>query len=306
MSRKFKQCNRLPPSRPCPQPPQSQITQELQEGDPSPYLVPRSVFSDQVGVKRASSVLLPNGLAPLVIPDSSMNVQPQQTHKSQLLSTDNEDVPPKVPPKSPKTLIRAFPQPRKIRETPTSATSPFSALPTANSSMTSINTIDSRNSPKPWTSPIRGRSPLGNQSLINAREVPPGLPIRKQSEPTLGYEKATIHHNNTQLEGIRGRSVTGTGHQRAESEASILNRARRIMRRGDTALQRNLSRTLRLQDSAGSLTQALPQGIHVGIARDEMTACEIRRLKQLAQLSVKGFKVLKETDVLSLTMVCYR
>ena len=301
MSREIKQIHRMPPSRSLPQPSQPHIAKVFQEEDhPSPYLVPRSVFSNQAGMNRASSVLLPKNLLPLVIPNSSTNFQPIQIHRPQSPTTDSEDLPPEVPPKSPKTLIRAFPQPRKVRETPTSGTSPFSVLQTANSSVTSIDTIDSRNSPKPWASPVRGRSPLVIQASIDARKIPREKPIRKQSEPTLIYEKAKAHHNHTPLEGVRGRFVTGSGHQRAESEASILNRAR-PMRRGDMTLQRSLSRTLKLQGSVEE--PELPQGMQVEVACNEMTACEIRRLKQLAQLSVKDFRVLSETDVSSLTRV---
>ena len=150
---------------------------------------------------------------------------------------------------------------------------------------------------------MRGRSPLSSQASIDAREVLRGLPMRKQSEPTLIYETAKIHLSHAPLEGMRGRFVAGSGHQRAESEASILNRAR-PMRRGDTTLQRSLSRTLKFQDSVDSPTQELPQGIHMEIARDKMMACEIRRLKELAELSVKEYRVLTESDVSNLTRVC--
>ena len=303
MTRTFRQVTQTGPLQSVPHPTQSQIIKVAQEVEtPSPFSVPRSVFSNLIGEKRASSVLLPNGLAPLVIPNSSTDLLPAQAYLSLSPTVNDEDRPPKVPPKSPKTLIRAFPQPRKVRETPTSAGSPFSISHTANSSVTSFSTVDSRNSPKPWTSPVRGRSPLSTQNFADAsNEAPRRLSRRKQSEPTLFSERPNVHHVQTQVESSpRSRFVANTGHQRAESEASILNRAR-PMRRGDMTLQRGLSRNMMLQEPVNLPTNELPQGMLSGMANEKLTACEIRRLKHLAELNIRDFRVLNETEVSSMT-----
>ena len=118
--------------------------------------------------RRASSTLLPNGLAPLVIPTNDQYTLPARAYRPSAVE-EAEDLPPKVPPKSPNTLIRAFPQPRK---TPTSATTCSSlASHTANSSVTSFSTLDSRASPKPWGTPVRGQSPFNHYRKLSIADA---------------------------------------------------------------------------------------------------------------------------------------
>ena len=271
----------------------------------SPYLVARSVFSNLAGERRASSVLLPKGLAPLVIPKSSTDYPSREAYQSPSSIGDTEDLPPRVPPKSPKTLIRAFPQPGKVRETPTFTSSRSSKSHTTNSSVTSIGTVDSRTSPKPWTSPLRGRSPLSTQKTSDPNsKASKRISIQKQSELTPVNERIKTHPKQAQVESSnKSRFAASTGHQRAESETSIVNRAR-PMTRGETTLQRHLSRNLKLQDPIKLLTDELPQGMPLGIASHRMAPCEIRRLKQLAELNIRDFKVLNEMEVSNLTRVC--
>ncbi|MCJ1311656.1 hypothetical protein MMC25_005329 [Agyrium rufum] len=294
-----------------------------------PLSPPRSIFSSDVSSsmataeekaeRRASSILLPHGLAPLVIPSASVESLPSQIYRPSAStpdSTGSRDIPPRVPPKSPKTLIKAFPHPRKTPKTPVSANSnsTSSVCHTANSSVTSFSTNESRASPKPWASPIRGMSPrsparalylheeiipgtanglVSNTGTIRAKDPP--FPNKFRFNESVRAE-AELPYSNSPPKSPRGPFA---GHQRAESEASILNRGR-PMKRGDMSLQRNVSRGLYMPESE-SFNEDLPTGIKPGIATKEMYPDELRRLRKLAEARATSYKVLREVDVTALT-----
>ena len=261
--------------------------------------------------RRASSMILPHGLAPLVIPANDEYRLPAQAYRPS--SAEEEDAPPKVPPKSPKTLIKAFPYPRK---TPTSAHSFSSASQTPNSShtasssVTSFSTVDTTASPKPWATPVRAHSPLRyatSPSLSSGRPSPVPWSVFNTSNDNLlkhKREQASVDERmiSKPTSGLRF-AANAPGHQRgaSASEVSVINRGR-PMKRGDISLHRNLSYNSKRSGSAQGASD-LPQGICLGDAVSHMTYEERKSLKNQAQAQVARFEILHERDVSDLSKV---
>ena len=277
-------------------------------------------FSDQLGddsrtkkrsekaERRASSMILPHGLAPLVIPANDEYRLPAQAYRPS--TVEEEDVPPKVPPKSPKTLTRAFPYGRK---TPTSASSCSSAPHTASSSVTSFSTVDTTASPKPWATPVRAHSPLRyatSPGSSGGRASPIPLSVYNTSNENLlkhKREQASVDDRMMMkpTSGLRFAANVPT-HQRgmSTSDTSVINRGR-PMKRDEASLQRGLGYATK-RPGSGQDTSNLPQGMPIDDAISQLSYEESRDLKKQAQAQVARFEVLREKDVSDLSKVFCR
>ena len=256
--------------------------------------------------RRASSMILPHGLAPLVIPANEEYTLPAQAYRPS--AVEEEEIPPMVPPKSPKTLINAFQYPRK---TPTSAHSFSSSSHTANSSVTSFSTVDTTASPKPWATPIRAHSPLRyatSPSSSSGRPSPVPWSVYNTSNENLlkhKREQASVDERMTAkpTSGLRF-AASSPSHQRgvSASEVSIIHRGR-PMKRSDASLHRNPSYGSKSSGIAQTASD-LPQGMPVCDAINQFSYEERQNLKRQAQEQVARFEILREKDVSDLSKVC--
>ena len=245
--------------------------------------------------RRASSMLLPRGLAPLLIPPK-------------------DDSPPQVPPKSPRYLNKASPHsartPTSASKTPISATSPLSMFNVTNSSMTSLSTLEGRSSPKRSPTPKRG-------DTLSKNFISGGIPNERIS-PTpwstkdwRGAVSPSKHHrwassvDEVSIPKTPEIVQNGSGlsiHQRGASETSILNRGRPT-KRGDLSLKRTASSTLRSL-SDGCETISLPEGFKPSDVSEVITIQEMRLLKENAEDQATEFEILHHKDVQMLSKVC--
>lgn len=254
--------------------------------------------------KRRSSVLLPKGLAPLVIPTSDSYILPAQAYKPvtpAARQSPKEDIPPKVPPKSPKTLTKAFPKPK----TSSPASSSVSPQHTSSNSINSLYTPESAASlVKPW-----GRGPSSNDQRPNNPITPSNSPPRsiKDAEfsPKHKFQSESVDERPTAKRFEMLRAMTSPpGHSRGVSESSVINRGR-PMKRGDTTLHRVPSRPSMIPESPSlsDMPTDLPRGVRLTRAASSMTYEEIRKLKKQAESHAQDFEILYDNDFSDLTKV---
>ena len=249
-------------------------------------------------VRRIAATNLREELKPLVIPLSTQlaeTIEIWATSRSGQL----DDVPPQVPPKSPRTESRASPRSRKLPHAASSSTSttysvvpPSSAVdtrpgrlymaPESNSSLSLLQTPSADKVPAPST-PSAQKAP--EKSLQSQPKNKYPLPVRSTSNkgppPTV---KAPLRH------------------QSGMSEPSVINRGR-PMKRGDTSLIRSLSKPMLRSPTLGKGYPDIPSGFKATEAPCRVPDAESRYLKKQADEQVEEFKVLPIKQVLKLTKV---
>ena len=247
-----------------------------------------------------------------MIPANDLSILPAEAYRPPDLHQD-EGRPPKVPPKSPRTINRAFPQAAK------------SSLASANSSSTAVNTINTAGTSatvcstqedttmnKPWSAPIRsagfsGCSPQKHQrgfSTANDQISSPPWSAREHRSPPSRQmrfgisidETATITTMNALRSGRTTPELGPTGHQRGVSESSVMNRGRPT-KKPSASLRRVLDRCTEDDIAAKAAFSELPMGISNAKAVSAIPTGELRNLKQHAIASAAAFRVLRETDV---------
>ncbi|MCJ1476480.1 hypothetical protein MMC13_005146 [Lambiella insularis] len=278
-------------------------------------------------IRRASSVLLPRGLAPLVIPSHEQCLLPAEAYRpSDLL--DDEELPPKVPPKSPRMLSRAFPQSAKttpaipqssrttpVPATPISACSSTTTLHSASTSLTSIGSLDDLASSKPWSAPIlsagfQTASPENNQRGFNAANERTSQPPWSAKEFRTNSPRPVRHGMSVDetstakpLLPLRSGKITpeplATGHQSGVSENSVMNRGRPTKK--VDSLQRILSKTAHSDKVTRFEYADLPFGVRNTKATTSIPFDELRRLKKHAEASAATFRILREAEVSDLS-----
>ena len=301
--------------------------------------------------RRASSMLLPSGLAPLVVPSAPERtppVPPLDPPKTDLQSpidsaassgqskktlAGGKEQPPKVPPKSPRTLLRAFPIPRP---TLTSSGTP-STSHTANSSISSISPIETPITAltnMAWSPMEQIPSPIlpedeeeistvqPDQSLLRTgTETPHSLatssPKPERSREILTSQQPKPFQGTDNLKHSRSNSSLANTisderylnsihhplgqHQRMISESSVLNRGR-PMKRGDVPLQRSISRGLRMAFINNSFTE-LPKGYKRGQLPDAVISNEMHGLRRDAEEQASGYEILTQVQIANLHQV---
>ncbi|MCJ1280822.1 hypothetical protein MMC26_000139 [Xylographa opegraphella] len=283
-------------------------------------------FDTGKSIRRASSLLLPCGLAPLVIPANDLCILPAEAYRPSEEYRE-EGRPPKVPPKSPRTINRAYPQSAKA--TLAFPQSIKSSLASANNSTSTVHIIQTRGtlttangSPddaklnKPWSAPIRSAgfpssSPQKLQrdfSTANDQiSSPPWSAREHRSTPSRQMrfgmsidETATIKTMNALKSGKSTPEPVQTGHQRGVSENSVINRGRPT-RKPDASLQRILQKCTEDDRAAKAAFGDLPEGISNAKAISIIPIDELRNLKKHAEASAAAFRVLREMEVSDLS-----
>ena len=304
----------------------------------------RTPVWDERSQRRASSMLLPVNLAPVVIP--SMPPRAPPVLPLEPLKTDFQaavqrrpaktlEQPPKVPPKSPRTLLRAFPVPKS---SVTSSDTP-STSHTANSSISSIGPTETPMTATTNTawSPMEqiaspsllrpeSESPIvhsGQSSRQTDREAAVALNDGSNSKdvedramemqptflPRNAYTGGSIKHSrsNSSLAATISSSVSSSStqlqgqHQRMTSDSSVLNRGR-PMKRGDVTLQRSVSRSLKMALINGSFAE-LPRGYRKGQIPYAVLNGELFGLRRDAEEHVSGYEVLTQLQIANLNQV---
>ncbi|MCJ1400289.1 hypothetical protein MMC11_003493 [Xylographa trunciseda] len=283
-------------------------------------------FDTGKSIRRASSLLLPRGLAPLVIPANDLSILPAEAYRPSDLHQE-EGRPPKVPPKSPRTINRAFPQsakatsvfPQSFKSQPASAnssTSTVHSIQIVGTSRTTNNTPEERNLSKPWSAPIRSAgfpssSPQKHQrgfSTANDQTSSPPWSAREHRSTTSRQmrfgmsidETATIKTVNALRSGKTTPEPIPTGHQRGGSESSVMNRGRPT-KKHDVSLQRILNKCTEDDINAKAAFGDLPNGVNNAKAVSVIPTDELRNLKTHAEASASAFRVLRETEVSDLS-----
>lgn len=125
--------------------------------------------------RRRSSVMMQKELMPLIIPSGSPARSVVCEYRT--ARPDGQDeTPPQVPPKSPRTESRASPRPKQMAH---SASSSTSTLHSISSSATSVSSASGKCSPLPFHNPHRAGTPLLQRcGLTNGEGQSSGVPSR--------------------------------------------------------------------------------------------------------------------------------
>ncbi|KAL8703004.1 MAG: hypothetical protein Q9201_003820 [Fulgogasparrea decipioides] len=249
--------------------------------------------------KRSSS-LMGMGLPPLIIPTAA----PKDQKLGQPASSDLrifDALPPKVPPKSPRTESRASPHINKAQH---SAHSSISTECSSASSAASACSILGHASPQLVSVPRRTGSPLSRSSPMSAVKnlSPDSLWSKICRLESPARHVRTADHAEKQIPQHVGMpltwNATSTPHSRGTSEAST---TRGRPERKDSHFQRSQSKSTVRSPSSRKWSLDLPVGFKVSEAPRQLAEIELRSLKQQADEQVASFEVLQAKDVASLS-----
>lgn len=230
--------------------------------------------------------LSPRVLAPLVIPPlSTASPPPQLKSQSSMMTLKSPEsnsnlhkltrrvsmsrlrsgtIPPNVPPKSGRTT-----------DTSPHSRTPFTPFTPLSSTSTLVNTPSSapegRASPKPWSPPAIGQSPVA----------------QKSDSPQKPVQHIAMSHR-------RGES---------ESGASIMDRGRPKKRSDSSPGKRTTSKRSQSPSDEQKAFETLPQGIHALNASSVFPESEIETLRKQAIGQATRFEVLSSKDVDALSRV---
>lgn len=278
-------------------------------------------------------MILPKDLARLVIPSSQPSERTIQACRD-MPSDEQDDKPPQVPPKSPRTKSRASPRPRKLLH---SATSSTSTIYSNTSAATSASSLIGRTSPKSKPTPPRVESPFRQNRGLNdineqesaesrsSREYshaspyvrsPPVQPCEqgKEEQGTLIIPSADLKSGRTSGHENRidppeekntiehGLGLNNLGYQRETSEGFVIDRAR-PMRRGDTSLMHSLSKPMLRSTFCNGDDVEIPTGFNAREASNNVSKADLKILKKQADERVENFEVLSLKDESDLSKV---
>lgn len=278
-------------------------------------------------------MILQKDLARLVISSSTQPEQAIQARRDKP-ADEQDDKPPQVPPKSPRTKSRASPRPRKLLH---SATSSTSTVYSNTSAATSTSSLVGRTSPKLKPTPPRVESPfsqgsglndikeqgsLGSRSIPKHRLTPPhansprSQPCDQNKEeldasiaPGAGLKVGKISVHEKRIKPAEYNSTTEYGlgidkmwYERETSEASVIDRAR-PMRRGDTSLMHSLGKPMLRSPLYKGEHVEIPTGFSAKEASSNVSEADLKILKQQADERAENFEVLSLKDESNLSKV---
>ncbi|KAL8695139.1 MAG: hypothetical protein Q9218_000307 [Villophora microphyllina] len=252
---------------------------------------------EQRPTKRSSS-LMARELTPLIIPSSSSKAEKLHDANSPTSGRDMLALPPRVPPKSPRTESRASPRTGIPQHSAHSSVSTECSV--ASSSNSSTHAFG-RASPQFVNNPGRTGSPRGRSSPMSALKnmSPDSLwsklfrlesPAR-QMRPMDHLEKQHVQHLDT----------CPTPHQRGFSEASAVSRGR--PKRKDSVALRDHSHSAVRSPSTSKSNLDLPIGFKATEVPHQVADVELRNLRQQADEQVTSFEILQAKDVAVLSKV---
>ncbi|KAI4258704.1 MAG: hypothetical protein LQ352_001130 [Teloschistes flavicans] len=258
-------------------------------------VVAQSEELDQRPTKRSSS-LMARELTPLIIPSSVSGAEKHQEAEILTFRREVLALPPRVPPKSPRTESRVSPRTGGPQHSTHSSISTECSVASSSNSSTNL---FGRASPQPVTIPGRTGSPRGRSSPMSALKTisPDSLwskifrlesPAR-QSRPSDHLEK----------QHVRQPDSVPTAHQGGLSEASAVSRGR--YKTTDSPLGMGHSHSGVRSPSASKRKQDLPVGFKAAEAPRQVAEGELRNLRRQADEQVTTFEVLQAKDVAMLS-----
>ncbi|KAL8841647.1 MAG: hypothetical protein Q9170_000861 [Blastenia crenularia] len=273
----------------------SQMDQDVHAGLQAPN-------SESKLTKRAS-VLMARELAPLIIP--MVSPKDQRPDHSVLLDHGRGGValPPRVPPKSPRTESRASPRAGRAQH---SSHSSISTSHSAASSASSLSNPSGRASPRLLSGPRRTdshvsrASPKGTVDNVSPESIWSKL-FRLESPSRQKKCMDIAEKQSPRRAEVAPTPTPSLSHQRWTSEASATTRGR-LMRKESLAF-RNHSKTTVRSPSSGKRDQDLPTGFKATEAPRQVADLELRSLRQQADEQVSNFEVLQVKDVSMLSKV---
>ncbi|KAL9030718.1 MAG: hypothetical protein Q9196_001190 [Gyalolechia fulgens] len=248
---------------------------------------------------KRSPLLTAKALAPLIIPP----ISPKDQKPVQFMSSESSErrlaLPPRVPPKSPRTESKASPRPENNQHSAHSRS--VSTSHSATSSATSLSNLSGRASPRFWSGQRRTDSPESRSSPKSTVEsVPPesmwtklfrlDSPSRRKkamgtAEKGSPYRPEVPSTNNP----------IPLAHSGGALEASAVTRGR-LQSKESLAFQSDGKPTVR-SPSSDKRDHDLPTGFKATEAPHLVADLELRSLKQQADEQASHFKVLQAKDV---------
>ncbi|KKY17455.1 hypothetical protein UCRPC4_g05597 [Phaeomoniella chlamydospora] len=272
-------------------------------------------------IKRASSILIPDEDAETILPllpQTTFNpLDNSPSAKAVSPKSDITDVPPAVPPKSPRLKLRIAPV---IAAMPPKASEITNVVrqPPVPSSQAPLSTPDSgispnpfttaRSSPdsqaKPWATPQKGYSPVisssTNMNFSHKHNISAATTTQIGSPP--GPPRLTRSHSVSNLQRTRSNSSSTTQnfsyrHRREESEGSMLDRGRPTKRIEGVVKRKLTSRFAAPEQNFDSL----PVGLLPDIATSQLPADEVAALREQAVGQAGKFALLPRKEVKQLS-----
>lgn len=251
--------------------------------------------SVETRLTKRSSALMARELTPLIIPSASPKDQRLKQSESSEGAGGYGALPPRVPPKSPRTESRASPRVGIAQHAaPKSASTSYSSA----SSATSSNNVTGRASPRLLNSLRRRESPI-NQS--SPRSAVDNMSPESIWSKIFRLESPLRPKKAAEVEAPLDPSATPLRHQRFASEASAVPRGRVV--RKDSLAFRSHSKTSGRSLSSGNHDRGLPVGFKATEAPRQVADVELRSLRQQANDQVSHFEVLQAKDVAMLSKV---
>ena len=258
----------------------------------------RARYAPEMVVRRIGSRNLLEELAPLVIP-TSLQLQETVDICIPLSPEDVNDVPPQVPPKSPRTESRASPRSKKLPHSANSSTSTTYSIVSPSLAINAVTgrlytALESSSSLSLSQSPSteEHEAPMATRAQAPSVESPPSRPKNEYPLPL----------RSTSTEGPPPAEMIRMCHQRGGPEAPVIDRGR-PMKRGDTSLIRSLSKPMLRSPSLSKGHIDIPDGFKATEAPCKVPDAELRHLKKLADEQVEEFKVLPIKQVSKLSKV---
>ena len=188
---------------------------------------------------------------------------------------------------------------RPGRSTPPRAESP---LVSPNSSQTTGASVQEDSIG--WHTPVVVQRSTRDQEVVATRNHNPAIALKghrdRVGSPWTQKREELVNENVSLGNVVTGKPLW---HQRAGSEASVLNRGRTVTREA-TPVARKLNRAALKGPSLSEEKTSLPAGFKITELSGKMLDSDLKGLKEQAAEQVKNFEVLSIQDVSNLSKVC--
>ncbi|KAI4124852.1 MAG: hypothetical protein LQ341_007032 [Variospora aurantia] len=247
---------------------------------------------------KQSSSPIARELRPLVIP--TLSPKDQTWEQSECLTEPGKHIqlPPRVPPKSPRTESRVSPHTARSQH---SAQSSVSTNCSSASSTTGSSSATGRASPRLLSGLRRTESPVSRLSpkcsIDNVSPESIWSKLFRLESPSRQKKGVNVFEkqSSSRPEGLSDPSAPSLPHQRYASEASAIPRGRPV--RKDSLAFSNDSKASARSPSSSIRDVDLPVGFKAAEAPRQVADVELRSLKQQADEQVSHFEVLQAKDV---------
>ncbi|KAL8710406.1 MAG: hypothetical protein Q9220_005007 [cf. Caloplaca sp. 1 TL-2023] len=272
-------------------------------GDARDQTEAQSVASVSMRAKRSSS-LMARDLAPLIIPSNGLEYRRKDSSDPINISGDCGILPPRVPPKSPRSGRRTSPNVRKHQHSAQSSVSTHHST-SSNVSATSTTSSIGRASSRMASEPRRTGSPLSRWGPLSASDRSPPDSIWSKLFRLDSPSRQTKATENVEKRRSPGPSVSVVSspvvspHERSGSETSAAPRGRLV--RKDSLTYRHPNKSRIRSPSTKKHSVDMPTGFKAVEAPNQVADVELRSLRQQAGEQVSNFEVLQAKDVAMLS-----